>query len=93
MVQCSARELKAASSILAHSSFLVRGIALSLTKQNYMAYKCLVRGDSLITLDQMEDVSLAKNGKAKAISKTRSAIGMFEKKGSKDVSCIRLEGT
>ena len=31
VVQCSARDLKVASLILAHSSFLVRGLVLSLT--------------------------------------------------------------
>ena len=30
VVQCSARGLKVASSILAHGSFLVRGVALSI---------------------------------------------------------------
>ena len=31
MVQCSARNLEIASSILVHGSFLVRGVVLSLT--------------------------------------------------------------
>ena len=45
VVQCSSCDLKVVSSILAHSSFLVRWVVLSLT----LVYCYLVQGDYLIT--------------------------------------------